>query len=102
MLRSFSGQLDAVHSFLEKNGKDDLAPPDYVTEEALERLVTFFAVFDKGIKALEGDLQPTLQNVLPVYEGLLNHCKDHFEDEQLGGVARKFYDLIPVSCPHFS
>jgi hypothetical protein len=97
MLRSFSGQLAKVSSFLVKNGKADLLLPDRVDEDFLERLISFFEAFERAVKLVEGDEKPTLQNVLPAYERLLRHCKDNLDDSLVGTLAAKFFELLPVS-----
>jgi hypothetical protein len=96
MLKSFQGQLAQVESFLTKNNRADLLLPDEVTEDLINHLVTFFVAFESAVHLVEGDLEPTLQNVLPAYERLLHHCKKFESDEKVGTLATKFLQLIPV------
>jgi hypothetical protein len=65
MLRSFSGQLVKVNSFLVTNGKANLLLPERVDEDFLERLISFFEPFESDVKLVEGDEKPTLHVATP-------------------------------------
>ena len=101
-LESFSGQLPEIPDFLMSASRPPIELHNdfldlQLTEGFLMELITFFRCFDKAIKVLEGDQQPTLQKVVPVYAQLLADCAHYKDDEHLGSIAKNIATMIRVS-----
>lgn len=103
-LESFAGQLHLIPDFLLSASRPQTELLELflaldLTEEFLDDLIAFFKCFNRGIKVLEGDQQPTLQIVVSVYAQLLSDCGHYKDDMHFGGIATQIASMIKVQLP---
>ncbi len=99
LLKSFvksPDQFETVSEYLAESGQDDLLVG--ITAGRIKELVAFLEPFETAMKLCEGEKQPTIQNVLRCYEGMVQ-CAwkgSHHEEEDVAALGRLIFKNLRV------
>ena len=77
MLEVFFDVYDELASVINKNLVESLAAID---KDLLEELCIFLQLFDQAINQLSDEDKPTIHQVIPIRQLLINHCEVALDD----------------------